>query len=392
MHVTLIVGAGGTGSYFIEDIVHYYNALKDRRHIIVVDGDVVEQKNLLRQGFLKMDLDKGKADTLVNRYKKIVREGLTIESRNQFINTVDDVVHMVNGLDITRMTMVSCVDNNMARLRMTLAQYALHDKLKVKVEFVDSGNAEWHGQTITTVLEKNGETYLGGLYSTAFTGGRVGVREYEVRELDPKHIVASIFTTDRGWKDNLTKGDHEMSCDDVVESNPQNIGTNMMASKCLLMTLGQLDKKEFEGGEYNFNASSNSVTRRNEGLKEEEGYKDWVNSMLGYIKTKEGYNEVFGKEESLVEDFDDDEMEEDVDDDELYEDNEELNDLMEFEYKEEELTGREIDVEELTLTDKRKEGIKIRKTKVKKAKEKVVSGSEDLLDTFFDDLFDDINE
>lgn len=299
MKLVIIVGAGGTGSYFIEDVVHYFNALKGKRHIVVVDGDVVEEKNLLRQGFLKKDLHKGKAESLVSRYRKIVREDITIEAKNQFINSVEDVLEIAMEDNYSEITLVSCVDNNMARLRLTFAMYALRDVCKVEVRFVDSGNAEWHGQTITSVLAKTGETYLQGLHKEIVNKGRKGAVGYKVKGTDTKHILAGIFTTNDDWKNNLTKGDHELSCDDVTESSPQNIGTNMMAAKCLLMTMGMLERKEFTGGEYNFDASTNSLTRKYEGVQIEEGYTERLSELVDYVKTEEGFREVFG--EDLVE-------------------------------------------------------------------------------------------
>lgn len=294
MNCTIIVGAGGTGSYFIEDIVNYYNTLKVDRHIIVIDGDRVETKNLLRQGFLKIDLDKSKSEALVNRYKKIARSHVTIEAKDQFVNSVEDVVDIAKGGDYKEITIVSCVDNNMARLRLTFAMYAVRDICKVNVHFVDSGNEEWHGQTITSCLSRGKGTYLEGLYKLASEKGRNGIQKFKLKENDSKNILASIFTTKPDWVNHLTKGDHELSCDDITVSSPQNIGTNMMASKCLLMTVGMISKKEFNGGEYNFNANDNSIIRRYDGEKIEEGYESRLQELLDYVKTEQGFKEVFG--------------------------------------------------------------------------------------------------
>ena len=293
MKCTVIVGAGGTGSYVIEDIVNYYNTLDEKNHIVVVDGDVVEEKNLLRQGFLKLDLGKSKAESLVSRYQKIARENVTIEAKNYFIGSVKDVVDIVTEDNYQMVTIVSCVDNNVARLRLTFAMYAVQEFCKVNVSLIDSGNEEWHGQTITSCLVKGKGTYLTGLYQKVNDKGFNGVQDFELQKNNIQHMLASIFTTQEDWKSKLTKGDHELSCEDVTESSPQNIGTNMMASKCLLMTLGLVVKNRFTGGEYNFNAKDNTMIRRNEGVKEEEGYGERLQELVDYIKTEQGYKDVF---------------------------------------------------------------------------------------------------
>lgn len=297
MKLTLIVGAGGTGSYFIDEIVHYYNALNEPHAIVVVDGDVVEQKNLLRQGFLMRDLHKGKAEALVNRYNKIVREGVTIVARDEFIGSVNDVVEIATEQTYTDITLVSCVDNNMARLRLTFALYALRDICKCEVRFIDSGNEEWYGQTITSVLKKTGETYLQGLHAAVEEHGLQGAQQFQLKESNDRHILASIFTENDNWTSHLTRGDHELSCEDVTESNPQNIGTNMMASKCLLLTVSMLNRNEFVGGEFNYDANANTVTRKNDGVRMEPGYLERLKELLAYVATEEGHRDVFGQVE-----------------------------------------------------------------------------------------------
>lgn len=368
MELTIIVGAGGTGSYFIEDVLHYYNVLKRPRTVVVVDGDVVETKNLLRQGFLRQDLGKGKAESLVGRYSKVVGEGIGVTAVRGFINSVDDLVKVVEEArgeeKLKSVTLVSCVDNNMARLRLTIGMYALRDIYGCEVRFTDSGNTEWFGQTITSVLTRTGATYLGGLHGVVEAKGLQGVRGYKVRKSTARHILASIFTKNDNWKDNLTRGDHEMSCEDVTESNPQNIGVNMMGAKCLLMTIGMLERKEFVGGEYNYDANINNIARRHDGEQVEEGYEARLEEILAYLSTVEGYVSVFGTEgmgevvevdeEGVQEEVGNEFADEDtqgIEDEETEEDEDLLlDDLLELEEQEDAEGANVMTVGEYTLT------------------------------------------
>lgn len=297
MDLTVIVGAGGTGSYFIEEVVQYYNTTGKEHVVHIVDGDRVEERNLLRQGFLRGDIDEYKAGCLVKRYRKIAGGNVTLHAHNQFVNGLWGLLGILgeDGERCKTITLVSCVDNNMARLRLMVGAYILQDKYKKEVRFIDSGNSEWTGQTITKVLKSRGKTYLTGIYDKVHENGLEGLQEVEVGKTGKSHIYASIFTGMRDWKNRLNKGDHELSCDVVTETNPQNIGTNMMASKCLLMTLAQVHDGKFKGGEYVFDARDNHLNRNNNEVTVEEGYEKMLEEVLQYLQTTEGYAEVIGE-------------------------------------------------------------------------------------------------
>lgn len=53
----VIVGCGGTGSHYIKELGRYLygnKCMKDNGiRIVLVDGDLVEEKNLVRQAFLQ---------------------------------------------------------------------------------------------------------------------------------------------------------------------------------------------------------------------------------------------------------------------------------------------------------------------------------------------------
>lgn len=295
--VTLIVGAGGTGSYFIRNIIHYLKSVQDVDHkLLVIDGDIVEEKNLLRQGFFKIDLDEPKAKAMVDRYKALETENLKLEARLTFLSTAQQIVEMMNEetyKDADSYTIVSCVDNNMARLRMQIGTYLLHEFTGKEVRFIDSGNTEWSGQSLATVLYSTRKTYLKGLYK-ALLEGKDSVLDFQVGLNDDKNILYNQFTTNDNWIEDLTKGDFELSCDDVTLSNPQNVGTNMTASTVLLQMLDLVKQRSFAGGEIKFDAKVNSIYMVNSGVKEEEGYLDRLLEIVEYIKTDIGMKEVFG--------------------------------------------------------------------------------------------------
>lgn len=93
-----IIGCGGGGTFLLSILVKTTDPLK----IFLVDGDIVEKKNLQRQFFFtEEDIGKNKAEALANKL------GCRYEAR--YIKPNDNLP--VNKNDV----MFICVDNNPAR-------------------------------------------------------------------------------------------------------------------------------------------------------------------------------------------------------------------------------------------------------------------------------------
>lgn len=64
----LLLGAGGTGGYVAPHLYRLMHTLNRTVRINIVDGDLVEAKNLVRQNFCAAILAKNKAKVLATRY------------------------------------------------------------------------------------------------------------------------------------------------------------------------------------------------------------------------------------------------------------------------------------------------------------------------------------
>ena len=62
----IIIGAGGTGGYVIPHLYRIGFATERSMRILVCDGDVVEEKNLIRQNFVEQDVGRNKAQVWRN--------------------------------------------------------------------------------------------------------------------------------------------------------------------------------------------------------------------------------------------------------------------------------------------------------------------------------------
>ena len=277
----IVVGLGGTGSYLLNNLVNYLCLFRKVNHeIILVDGDVLEKRNLLRQGFLGKDIGKNKAEALKERFEKIVPDNLNISYYNNFINSIADLEKIAGNEE--DLVVISCVDNNMARFRLLLAQFKMFSdsKGKRRVIFIDAGNEEWHGQVLVNVLNKGKSVpveYDNGNF--IYTGKTKG------------HHIVTIFDDMDEWKNSLSRGEHEISCDVITEAAPQNIVTNMTSASGIVYMLNKVFTKGYENTRYQFNVKT--------GVQEEMSIGSNFNRLQDIVEyaNGEGKKELIGVKE-----------------------------------------------------------------------------------------------
>lgn len=130
----VIVGIGGTGLYVLQQAARMLYGLKELGRpvpgVLLIDGDTVERKNLVRQYFLEADLGRNKALVAAERYAAAY--GLEISALPEYLSYETDFRSRVHE----RAVVVGCVDN-------TATRRLLHQRLLTykQVVYVDSGNA-----------------------------------------------------------------------------------------------------------------------------------------------------------------------------------------------------------------------------------------------------------
>jgi PRTRC genetic system ThiF family protein len=165
--VIALVGCGGTGGYtlpHIAQLAYHLHALGlPEARILAIDGDTVEEKNVLRQNFYVRDIGRNKAEVLA--FRASADFGLPIEAVSTFASA-----HLLKrlGRDLlaaeTIGILVGAVDNAGARraLRDSLA-----DKESRWSIWIDAGNEEQAGVvvagTTTTAEGMRGALALGGI-------------------------------------------------------------------------------------------------------------------------------------------------------------------------------------------------------------------------------------
>ena len=205
----IMLGAGGTGGHIAPHLYRLLHTLDRPVKVIIADGDIVEEKNLVRQNFISADLGRNKAQVLAERYATAF--GMEVQYIPDFIENEDVLAELVkpdryqaapydyyrveNGLSI----LIGAVDNNRSR-QLCHKVFNKSDNLI----YLDSGNGEYTGQVVCGIRRK-GQTYykpIGDIYPDVL--------------------------------DDTDKFPTELSCAEAAVSAPQSIVANIMAATAVV--------------------------------------------------------------------------------------------------------------------------------------------------------------
>lgn len=215
----LVVGCGGTGGYVVSHLarlVHVMNSENrwDKVELILADGDIVEEKNLLRQHFIRPDLGKNKAEALADRYSAAF--GLEVSTIAKDLESLDDFAILGEKQSPV---VVGCVDNNASR--QVINEWFLSDgwdRYGSSAKFwIDAGNEETAGQIICGFRPPRQRPWRGTTFSLP------SVVEHYPEVLDGE-----------------LKFNSELSCAERAASAPQNMMTNVTAATLVMNLLQKL--------------------------------------------------------------------------------------------------------------------------------------------------------
>jgi molybdopterin/thiamine biosynthesis adenylyltransferase len=219
----IIVGCGGTGSYFIQNISRVAKVLRETKNIdidmLLYDADVVETKNLVRQNFTMKDIGRSKAESMAAK----VSGGFQIPAKafSQYLETPADVIEILtesynkNHFPI----IIGCVDSMQCRKIIDTAM----KEIKFKAMWIDAGNEEFFGQVIINTV--NGSD-LADLEEMGIEEGFFNLPSFV-------DIAPELF------EGNLQKTS-EISCAEHAMENVQNIGANIFSANMLFMVVNNL--------------------------------------------------------------------------------------------------------------------------------------------------------
>jgi len=150
------IGCGGTGSWVVPLVSKLANNIRLRLpegskiSYKLVDNDVVEERNILRQNFSQWDIGKSKAHSLINKhiydFEDLICFTNKIKTKKDFM-----ILQDFDHIDETLVIILGCVDNNKTRhlIFKTLRYCQKNFSPKTKYIYIDSGNLLYNGQVIT---------------------------------------------------------------------------------------------------------------------------------------------------------------------------------------------------------------------------------------------------
>lgn len=201
----IVVGAGGTGTYFLKEAARYISSNKSIaqrfKSFTIVDGDIVEEKNLARQCFQTDDIGRNKAEVMSEVLNEVFEMHTTYVP--EYLISVSQLTECFHPNKIP--FVVCCVDNHAARL--VLEEFF---RLNTNCILFDSANEYEAGECVYAY-------------------------KFDDRVLSPvrSHYFPDILSGD-------LRSVNEMSCEELNSAAPQHIFTNMAAGMALLSGLSSL--------------------------------------------------------------------------------------------------------------------------------------------------------
>lgn len=213
----IVVGCGGTGSHYIKELGRLLYGMRAEKKVklILVDGDYVEEKNLVRQAFLPQDIGYNKAQVMAEILSQAY--GITAEYYDRYIDTPTDLEQLVDKDDVV--ILIGCVDNHQCRQSMHRFYQSRQHCI-----YMDSANEYSVGEVVV--------------------GSKIGGIEMYADRCEYFPEVLEAQEPKRS----------EESCEVLNVSAPQHMLTNQFAAWILLVNTAKFLQGEWVGGIFMFDA------------------------------------------------------------------------------------------------------------------------------------------
>lgn len=220
----VIFGCGGTGSRLIPAIAKLMSTLTTliSPEMVLVDFDIVEEKNLARQNFAKADIGKNKAEVLAARYGKAY--GLKITPITVAAGTPEytEALEMFNLRErLTGPAMyILAVDSANARRQILTTALRSQAGMPNSSVVIDAGNEDIFGQVsywTTGKIAQNSAKDLEFIYNW-------------YQGFIPGNHILSELPMDQMYYLNMQDGESTRSCADLDQTLAIN---NMMAAQVI---------------------------------------------------------------------------------------------------------------------------------------------------------------
>ncbi|MCK9293168.1 ThiF family adenylyltransferase [archaeon] len=155
------IGCGGTGSWLtplVSKLVGnvQLNFTNTNIEYTLIDHDIVEQRNIIRQNFNEWDIGKNKALALTSHNIYNFNKLEFIKNKIQK-KSLDEILTESIEIDDVLIFILGCVDSNRTRriiynVSKDVNLYMKKNRQSANIVYIDSGNLLYNGQIVTTVF------------------------------------------------------------------------------------------------------------------------------------------------------------------------------------------------------------------------------------------------
>lgn len=223
-----VIGVGGTGSNLLKEFARYLSRSNKQNDIelTIIDGDMVEEKNLDRQWFSEDMIGIHKSEAMALTLQDIF--GINICYHTNYLTSLQEMKEIF-GMGATQEDapiIISCVDNHHVRKLL----HELYEQA-ANLYIIDSANEFSSGEVVVSMKIEHVPVYPD--------------RSYYFPEIleDSKPVT-------------------EMGCEELNNASPQHLITNLYAANiCFAQLLAILDGNLTTGGIYYFDALSSTCKK-----------------------------------------------------------------------------------------------------------------------------------
>ena len=214
MNIDLVlVGCGGTGGCFFSKMVRFLSGITFADinfKFRLIDGDIVEAKNIGRQPYLLDDVGRNKAVALA----AIAEETLDVKVKAYPMYLSPENIDLLNEFDFSGIQsndikiIVGAVDNHQCRI--ALHNYFMSYKRVPTLIYIDSANELSCGEIVVGIRNRN-----------------------KIITPDRAHYYPEILN-------DTSKPVYELSCEELNAAEPQHLATNGLAGDLLFSYIAQV--------------------------------------------------------------------------------------------------------------------------------------------------------
>lgn len=202
IYVFVVVGVGGTGGLVARDLP---KLLIDTPHkMLLIDGDIVEKKNMKRQPYQEQDINSNKAFALTKKINTFYN--IDCRYMSEYVTKDELYYKLTTEYKFFTPVILGCVDNDKTRMLLESCFNKIEDGY-----YFDSANSEYEGNV------------------------------YLASKNNP--IIRSKY-----YKLSMDKHPTEKSCQELSADNVQFMITNAKMAMCLLEQCHALLIKDFKEG------------------------------------------------------------------------------------------------------------------------------------------------